>query len=1143
MQFLSESVPWLDNFIFAMAPLGIVTAVVSAIRVCGSPGLRAFIGRAQEGGGIAEAELCSSTSRDVCELYHNGAIVRVFGRPKILEIVHDPGETDFYTGLPKPTYGIYTFREYVENTVAGRQEWREGGKPSRTAITDPEIRGVHLVPAQDKTGGQDGFAPKPNLSFNIGIKKRPTYVYWLAAGLGFLAQMSVIVFGALVTHRWRWGKGDGPPPAWAFPMMTSGTILLSCGMFFCAFLVERSTKERIFHKTSRKPYPSARSSSEESSRPSPRTYVIQPGNQSIGDQTYDAFAFSDASSPLTDYVTSWKALPQAGDHLKAWLATGTTAIGFSLQFTGLRAMHSAVSVVLLAGILMMSIIGSALRTARLKKEQNLLDRRPDQVEGHELDWLAMQLGRGNSWSVKPQIKSSGSLLGSMNRRYDADTASQVEILEIHERFQNDFTLAISAFRYKQTTNPGELASRNAISIAENRWLRNNDGRQSNDLAVKLFYYRTRLAEMTGQSLRNVPTSSGEWDDRLVPLRQQVRQLKRAIESSTQALFNHANFRPGWSDVKSFAWSFDVDVSLSGAWADADLKRLHIFTRQTDLNSSRQSASWEVDQNSLEAALGLWVWSIVSNPLTESTDAMELKSSWASQVPVARIISFGVTLSDIGIAEREFRSWAEYLPGSMSTKRVKTAPRPANQGAHTIWMAEGFPSTLRPLTGSQADKYPAAELLRLCGWMSLELAQQQDDSTPALALTVSTKQSIPSLCAQDLYQGFLCQAATMLESIGGTTTLGPGSCDFYLTNDVVTKLVESVKDSGLGTQEDAYLMVIPALARQCRLPLINEVLPEIYKSANRERLAGQFTNAESILKQAWALSQGPQTRSLEPRNVHLYTIGQELAELYRNAYRTSLLGRNIQRIKRIELEDFGRAGIVWLEENKSQPWPVTELDQLIDRYTDFRRRWSAESPRSISTAAQVLETLARDDRAWCLFEISRTRDVALSDADGRPILSWAAQKGWREIVNASLEIGCEVNAEDNAGRTALSYAAQSGQDGIVRTLLENQAFPGARDAIGRTPLSYASEKEHIEVMKTLMDEPDVSVRAGDNSGRSPLHWAAAGGANSAIDLLLERRAAMNDKDSRGMTPVMTAWSEGQFSTADHLVERGARVEEV
>jgi hypothetical protein len=68
-QYLSESITTVDYFIFAMAHIGILT---SAIWVCGSPSLRTFISRAQEGEGIAEAELCSSTSRDVCELYSNG---------------------------------------------------------------------------------------------------------------------------------------------------------------------------------------------------------------------------------------------------------------------------------------------------------------------------------------------------------------------------------------------------------------------------------------------------------------------------------------------------------------------------------------------------------------------------------------------------------------------------------------------------------------------------------------------------------------------------------------------------------------------------------------------------------------------------------------------------------------------------------------------------------------------------------------------------------------------------------------------------------------------------------------------------------------------------------------------------------------
>ena len=52
-QYLSESISLLDYLIFALAPMGVLTAVVSAIRVCGSSSLRAFIGRAQEGQGNA----------------------------------------------------------------------------------------------------------------------------------------------------------------------------------------------------------------------------------------------------------------------------------------------------------------------------------------------------------------------------------------------------------------------------------------------------------------------------------------------------------------------------------------------------------------------------------------------------------------------------------------------------------------------------------------------------------------------------------------------------------------------------------------------------------------------------------------------------------------------------------------------------------------------------------------------------------------------------------------------------------------------------------------------------------------------------------------------------------------------------------
>ena len=87
MQFMSQSTCWPDNLILAMAPLGIVTAIVASIRVGGPPWLKAIIGRAMESRAAVEAELMSSTSNEVCELCNGQDIVRVAGRGPIREFI------------------------------------------------------------------------------------------------------------------------------------------------------------------------------------------------------------------------------------------------------------------------------------------------------------------------------------------------------------------------------------------------------------------------------------------------------------------------------------------------------------------------------------------------------------------------------------------------------------------------------------------------------------------------------------------------------------------------------------------------------------------------------------------------------------------------------------------------------------------------------------------------------------------------------------------------------------------------------------------------------------------------------------------------------------------------------------------------
>ncbi|KAH7399625.1 hypothetical protein BKA66DRAFT_406894, partial [Pyrenochaeta sp. MPI-SDFR-AT-0127] len=368
-QYLAESTSVLDSIIFAMAPLGILTAIVSVIRVCGSPLLRAFIGRAQEGSGNAEVDLCSSTGRDIAELYQNGAITRVFGRPKILEFVHDPHYEHFYPRSEgqTATAGIYVFREY-QQTARGEKEWMELGKSRRK-------KG-----AQEAEEFDDKFAMNPNMRLNIGFQRPSHWLLRAIALFGVLLQTSMLGFAIWATAFRKLLKEDALPPPWALPTTVIGTVILAAGMFMCSALIEQSTIEL----SASEPANSLQNA------PPRRSYMywIQPGGQVVGDQTFDSFAYSDAKKPLRYYTTSWRRPVSVAERNLTWVASLMTIIGFILQFIGLRGVHSAISVYQVIAVMIMSVLRASIRTKRLDATDNFAD-----IEGHELDWLTFEIYR------------------------------------------------------------------------------------------------------------------------------------------------------------------------------------------------------------------------------------------------------------------------------------------------------------------------------------------------------------------------------------------------------------------------------------------------------------------------------------------------------------------------------------------------------------------------------------------------------------------------------------------------------------------------------------------------------------------------------------------------------------------------------
>lgn len=256
-QYLSESTSYIDYFIFAMAPIGIITAMVSTIRTCGSSALRAFIGRAQEGRSAVEAELCTSMSRDVCELFNRGSITRTLGTSGIIEVIFFPRRLYQETlcepgshedgGAERSPISLLPF--YLQNQ---HSKWKHQDPQPRiiklkrfftgqTSPSDPE------EPNSINKRDERYDSINPNLSINVGIKKSHSYVFFAVALLGFVLQAGVIAMAGVLSLGLQWTNNGKPTTIVPIRTLISGnstpvlfiagTVLLCGGMFWCASLI------------------------------------------------------------------------------------------------------------------------------------------------------------------------------------------------------------------------------------------------------------------------------------------------------------------------------------------------------------------------------------------------------------------------------------------------------------------------------------------------------------------------------------------------------------------------------------------------------------------------------------------------------------------------------------------------------------------------------------------------------------------------------------------------------------------------------------------------------------------------------------------------------------------------------------------
>lgn len=1113
-QYLGESLGMLDSLLFALAPLGIITAIVAAIRVAGKPWLRSLVGRAKESRGDVEADLMSSTSLDVCELWNGDGIVRVLGSPVLLHLIHvdeGPAVAGSNSGgsTTEDTAGIYTFHEAIKLGLYQTKDSHNTNLAASTmaqplqASTDPEMDDEAYADIEDLRSREN----PPNLSLNVSTKPLHPHILISLVVFGFLLQGGVMVYGGASQYWLKLRKYNSPPIAYGFPLFASGTVILALGMFGCAWAVESSTKEATW-----KPAPGGGSKS---------VIWLQQGGQTVGDQRFESWARR-SESPDNTITTSHKSteptieeiemldgeIDMLGIALTRWgdvtrmpkKLKGRTSLvnasiafaffGFVLQFFGLRVMHSSVTLAQLGAILLMTLIRCVGHITRDRRNDI---KNPEQVEGYELDWLSKDLKRCETWEV---------ITGPVD---DVDKV------------------------------PTDAVAKAAMDVMR---------------------VRARLARL-----------SKDWN---LESRANVEILQHVIEATMNEVFHSMQLEPEFKNTPIFEWAIPVKAIFRqqaeeheqampptpGKW---EIKLTMERTR--DENSDWKD--WKTDRSELEAVLCLWTSSLTNvNRLRAKKHKPRMKqirllglATDELKVDYRLWIHRGVTPKQIVLDNDQ----ARYFGQSMCFNRggdMEALGRHPNSEVSTSagYLAVAARGALETVCAQELYTLFLSQLLAGIKDVGGTTARRADESTARLS-------------SNDGWAQFRLNntSLSLLAEIFSRCGLGTVEEAYFC----IIPAFRTVNK--LPAHHEAYSEACKTskrLAQEGQWERCTEIDSWLYKSSKRTHV--KPLEDLDIAAEISARLLHMTTTLVAEYKAKDFRMDDSLHRMWHTAY---MLCRTITEAS----EDLGDSIVNLLLVYIRSELALPELDQEGVLLLAYRLVRDLDYPDSKKERAAYLIThLARGIEGtsvpYDLIErfssvpeppphdlvLSPFEWVTKSEHPQVPMalllvrgyitpLQLVAGIGNVGVVQNLLDAGAEINAAPahSLGRTALQAAAGAGHKQIVSLLLKAQANVNAPPAenYGRTALQAAAEGGHRTVVQLLVAAgADVNAPPAGNGGRTALQAAAEGGHNPVVEVLLNAKVDVDSGPAKisGRTAMEAAVKGGHIQVVELLLAAGADI---